>query len=119
MYKYSDCRSFFFYTVIKEQDDSQKAILVVLVRLPFNNTVTAEFKAAAAAAHVLVTVTFAWSSSSLSINRSSPGSSKRFSGALSATLAFELGLSWDPIGSMSSLRGIQLALRALRSAESS
>ena len=46
---------------------------------------------------VLVTVTFAWS---FSLNRSSPGSSKRSSGALSATLTFEPGLS----------RKIQLAL---------
>jgi len=38
--------------------------------------------------HVLVIVTFAWS---FSLNRSSPGSSKRFSGALSATLAFDPG----------------------------
>ena len=35
--------------------------------------------------HVLVTATFAWS---FSLNRSSPGSSKRSSGALSATLTF-------------------------------
>ena len=59
----------------------------------FANRKVAPFRSAGVAVwlwHVLVTVTFAWS---FSLNRSSPGSSKRSSGALSATLAIEPGLA--------------------------